>query len=232
MRKVILICLFLVIFLSVQCGQANGEDDTAIGNFLASLEGNESGTFLNYYDPHTLIDPYADVVFYTLIEDPDNTSDEITVTMFYSNDTFVSDNRSTVMMYSGEPEPDQYQYVTAWTGEPDNTVYHFYYKSYDGKNTVRKDDNGDYFDITWGLPRKPPSTNPIKLPTEVAKALEEIITEAMPLIIILGVTGILTANIYVAYTIFSSKHQRKLGKWKNKIKSQIMLIKTKVTDSI
>ena len=82
--------------------------------------------------------------------DVDNTSGELTLTIYYSNDSFVSHNESVTMSYNDTISADTYRYIYEWDGEPANTYYDYYYQVFDGEHTVKENNSGLYYDILWG----------------------------------------------------------------------------------
>ncbi len=112
---------------------------------------NDPPYIVDWYHNTTLIEPGTDVLFHATVWDIDNTSDELTVTLWYSNDTFMYDNNSVTMVFSKETSPDYYRYNYTIDG-PNEGIYSYYYEATDGEFTDYKPAGynvGVYFDIQW-----------------------------------------------------------------------------------
>ena len=128
--------------------------DKVNGTFQYDTD-NDAPTYQSWYDSTTLIDPYQDVLFYVVIEDIDNTSSELTVTLYYSNDSFGTYNISKSMSYASSPSTDNYRFTYLFPGEPLGTYYQYYYQVFDGDNYVEQPAayaSGILFDIQWDNP--------------------------------------------------------------------------------
>lgn len=116
------------------------------------IQGASPPSFTSWYDPTTLLDPYANALFYAVIYDLDNTSDEINVTLFYSLDGFGANNVSVEMNFADSPAENTYRYTYLMLGEPQGTYYQFYYQANDTTFIRKKpSEAGVYFDIQWDV---------------------------------------------------------------------------------
>jgi len=133
------------------------QDTTATGSFTHDTD-NDAPLFASWYDSTTLIDPDADVLFYVVIYDIDNSSTELNVTLYWSDDSFGAINRSHNMAFSNSPSTNNYRYTYLFPGKPLGTYYQYYYVVNDGANTVYQPAaylSGIYFDIQWDAPYVP-----------------------------------------------------------------------------
>lgn len=116
------------------------------------IAGATPPTFSAWYDPTSLLDPFADALFYVVIYDVDNSSDEINITLFYSVDTFGIHNVSQQMAFSNSPAANTYRYTYNMLGKPAGTYYQYYYQANDTTFVRKKpSEAGVYFDIQWDV---------------------------------------------------------------------------------
>ncbi len=94
--------------------------------------------------------PYTNVFMSVLVVDLDNQTTQLNLTIFYSNDSFVTDNRSYSMVYNNTPQSNQYNFTYTWAGQLGGS-YDFYYTANDGTTTTGKYNPtvGSYFVMSW-----------------------------------------------------------------------------------
>lgn len=145
------LCIILLIglFLSPYTVGYADDNDTSKGEFQIDTD-NDAPSFTLVFDSTSLITPLQDVVFWAIIEDIDNTSTELTVTLYYSDDSFVLNNVSQSMSYESSPSANNYRYNYTMTGQPAGTYYQYYYQVEDGYSIV-KSGNPIYYDIQWDV---------------------------------------------------------------------------------
>lgn len=136
-------------------------DDDTIGNFNL-VEGN-APIIAGWFETDDVFSPYADVTFNATVIDLDNTSDELTVKLFYSVDSFDTTNISIDMVFDSEIIAGTYYYELDFSGMAENTYIEYYYWVTDGNFTDREPAIGEpYLSIQWQyqaitLIRHPPS---------------------------------------------------------------------------
>lgn len=112
---------------------------------------NDPPYIVDWYHNTTLIEPGTDILFHATVWDIDNSSDELTVTLWYSNDTFMYDNNSVSMVFYRETAADKYRYNYTIDG-PNGGIYAYYYEATDGEFIDYKPagyDVGVYFYLQW-----------------------------------------------------------------------------------
>jgi len=124
------------------------QDDDSDGSFEVDTD-NDAPSFADFLDQQDAVGPYIDLVVYATILDIDNSTTELNVTFWYSNDTFISNNISVIMAYISNPSTNQYYFTHTLTGQADQTYYQYYYMVDDGNTTVKEDDSGTYFSVQW-----------------------------------------------------------------------------------
>jgi hypothetical protein len=150
-RKILVSSCILLLFFSIGIVIAN-EEDNVTGYLALSNIANDSPIFTDWYNTSVLIDPFIDVSFYAEVFDIDNTSGQLTITLYYSEDSFNSQNLSVSMNYISKVSANTYRYNYTMTGRPDGTYMQYYYQAFDGENRVKEDDSGFYYDIQWLFP--------------------------------------------------------------------------------
>ena len=131
---------------------ATNDEGTGSGNVQIFV--NDPPSFSTVYEGTEWITPLENVTFWAIIVDIDNTSGELTTTIYYSNDSFVSHNESVTMSYNDTISADTYRFIYEWEGESSNTYYDYYYQVFDGENIVQETNGGLYYNIQWGLYRQ------------------------------------------------------------------------------
>lgn len=172
-KKSILLVIMLVILQSYMVAYAQDED--AGGTFQLDTD-NDASSFVSWYDSTTLIEPDNDVLFYTVVEDIDNASDHLTVTIWYSNDSFGLYNESQVMAYASTPSSNNYRFTHLFAGQPVGTYFQYYFSVYDGDNFVYQPaayEAGILFDIQWDNPPEGPAGGGVTPRDEEAITPEE-----------------------------------------------------------
>jgi len=177
-------------------------DDTT-GSFTEDTD-NDAPSYFGWYEG-TIVSPLVDVTFDVDVLDIDNSSTELTVDMFYSNDTFAVDNNTINLVYHSLVSANTYKYLYVMTGLPHDTYYKFYYRINDGFTNVEKPVNyylGTYFDVQWfdayvppgGSPKPPTTTLPIS-ETQVGVGIQNIIDQIpFLLLILIPLIGLLIAR--------------------------------------
>lgn len=131
------------------------DDDDSRGDMALDLD-NDPPVFIEWEEATAIVTENLDFLFYVVIEDIDNTSSELNVTLFYSNNLFVSDNNTINMTYESSPATNQYRFIYWFSGQPAVTTYDFYYVAFDGETQVRKPTTeGYYYNIQWGTAVRP-----------------------------------------------------------------------------
>ena len=144
MRSLITLSVVLII-LSFQIPVVSD----SIGDFELD-PFNDPPIFIDWYDSATLIPPDNSVTFHVLFNDIDNSSSELTVYLFYSNDSFAIYNNSYTMNFALENPRDTFRFTYLWPGQPYGTYFQYYYVLFDGSNYVKKPNEiGVYLDIQW-----------------------------------------------------------------------------------
>lgn len=137
---------------------AQAQDDYSSGSFEQDSD-NDAPTFISWYDSTSLITPLQSVNFNVTIQDIDNSSGDLTVLLYYSDNSFASDNNSQTLVYfSGTGNVYNYNYT--FSGQSAGTYLEYYYNVYDGETRVYQPAaylSGIYFDIQWDTALVPPS---------------------------------------------------------------------------
>ena len=142
------VLLIIVFCLSISFVQAT--DDNSIGDFDAVAWDNDPFILLEWFTTDELITPLVNVEFSLTVYDEDNSSDELNVTLFYSNSEFYSNNLSELLIFDHENSPHNFTYVYTLAGQSQNTRIHYYYKVTDGLTVGRRPINTDeYYDVLW-----------------------------------------------------------------------------------
>lgn len=150
-RKIIVISCLLFLFFSIGIVIAN-DDDNVVGILTLLNVANDSPIFIDWYETDILIDPFEDVTFYADVFDVDNTSGQLTITLYYSEDSFSSQNFSVSMSYDSKISANTYRYNYTMNGRPSGTYMQYYYQAFDGENRVNEDNTGFFYDIQWSVP--------------------------------------------------------------------------------
>lgn len=123
-------------------------DDYSTGSFEQDTD-NDPISIVALLDQEDVVRPNVNVEFYATVYDIDNDSAEITVTLWYSNDTFTVYNISQSIVFSSNPAVNQYRFTYNFTGQADGVYLQYYYTAFDGNTTARKDNSGLFYDIEW-----------------------------------------------------------------------------------
>lgn len=186
--KIIWISILLLIFLS-NSTVIYADDDTSEGSAQIDTD-NDAPSFVLVFDSVELVEPDTNIVFYTIIEDVDNDSTELIVTLYYSDDSFVIHNVSQSMSYVSSPQADQYRYEYIFLGQPAGVYYQYYYQVEDGYSNAKDDNSGSYYDIQWEttdyIPPEPRNTKPKEVPIEPTEPAKANYTELILVIIFAG----------------------------------------------
>jgi hypothetical protein len=150
-RKILVSSCLLLLFFSIGIVIAN-DDDNVTGYLALSNVANDSPIFMEWYETETLIDPFVDVTYYAEVFDIDNTSGQLTITLYYSEDSFSGQNLSVSMSYISKVSANTYRYEYTMTGRPSGTYMQYYYQAFDGENRVKEDNSGFFYDIQWSVP--------------------------------------------------------------------------------
>jgi len=148
------------------------QEDSSIGDFQVDTD-NDPPFFVDWLDQEDTVSPYTSVLFYATILDIDNSSTELNVTLWYSNDSFSSVNVSVSMSYDSHPAANQWHFTYTFPGQAADTYYKYYYTVFDGNTTVKEDDNSNYYDIQWlkvasgGTAYDPPGETPVGVSPEI-----------------------------------------------------------------
>ncbi len=147
-RVFLLLVVFLGISFFLTKGVVANDFDESKGTVLFDFD-NDPSTFESWWDSDVLVIPLQNVSFWAIVEDIDNTSTELTITLYTSNDSFNLDNNSYSMVFLQEVSPNNYKFNYTFTGQPDGTYLHYYYQVYDGETYVEEDNSGLFYDIQW-----------------------------------------------------------------------------------
>ncbi|KKN93621.1 hypothetical protein LCGC14_0194530 [marine sediment metagenome] len=142
-NKTIWILILILLFSSAQFSSG----DNITGTWQLDPNGFRP-VFTEYEDFPALIVPGEDALFQAKINDIDNSSAELSITIYSSNDTFSVYNDSTVMSFIIEDPADIFEFTFNWLGENASTYYDFYYVAFDGISYVRSS-NPSYYSIQW-----------------------------------------------------------------------------------
>lgn len=163
-KRIILNLSLLIIIGIIPIITVKAPDDSSTGSFLIpdvsdSTLGQWSGdiindapSFISWLNQTALVSVNIDVLFYTTVTDIDNTSAEVATTLYYSNDSFVLDNQSAVLVFSQESPLDYFYSTYNFAGQSEYSYFEYYYSTYDGETRIREPSLGVYFDIQWGSP--------------------------------------------------------------------------------
>ena len=128
-----------------------GDSDEGTGSGDVQIFVNDPPTFASVFDASQLYPPYENVTFWAIIADVDNSSNELNVTLWYSNDSWVTHNESIPMIYNDTVSADNYRFIYEFEGERQGTYYDYYYTGFDGEHNITDDNSGLYYDIDWGV---------------------------------------------------------------------------------
>lgn len=128
----------------------NVNSDSITGDFETINTVNDPPIFTEWYETATKIPPDEDILFFAIINDPDNSSDELSITLYYSNDSFVANNQSAAMVYSNEPSFRHFNFTYFFIGQPLGTVLQYYFQAADGGTPVKKP-LVTFFEVEWGI---------------------------------------------------------------------------------
>lgn len=169
------------------------DDDTSEGDMALDLD-NDAPIFIQWYEATVIIDENLPILFTAIIQDIDNTTAELNVTLYYSSDLFVTDNNSISMIFDAGLVSYQYQFP----GQPGITTYKYYYTVFDGTTLVRKPTTAEYyFDIQWGLAIR--FDGPSRRPTIFERVLPD-----LPLLLL-----VLLSLLFLFSSFFMVVHQRR-----------------------
>lgn len=135
----IVVVLILLLSLSgvVVIVHANPVIPTMTGDFQHDND-NDSPIFIEWYDAQSIINPLTDVVFFVIIQDIDNASDELIVDLYYSEYEFRIQNFSQSMSFISVVSVNTYRYEYLMSGKPEGTYMDYYFQVNDSSNVVRK----------------------------------------------------------------------------------------------
>lgn len=148
-KKAISVLFLTLIGLGFSLSQVKSADDS-IGDFDLITAENNPFILLNWFYTEDIIDPLVDVEFNVTVYDEDNTSDELSVKLYYSDDVFSSTNVSVALVFDEEISPHNYTYLYVISGQVANVKIYYYYIVYDGLTLERKPDLSDeFYDVLW-----------------------------------------------------------------------------------
>ena len=152
LRKcLILISLIFFLFLPILGVPAQThDDDSSIGNLTYDTV-NDAPVFIDVYNTSDLITPNEDVLFYAVIQDIDNTSAQLNVTLYYSYSIFNFENHSFEMSYASLEALQTYRFEHNFVGKTSGTSIIYYYQVFDGETIVREG-YPLYYDLQWSVP--------------------------------------------------------------------------------
>lgn len=146
--------MILLLLLNLLPFQVEASDnDDSIGDFDLVTAINDPSVILNWFYTDDLIQPYLSIEFNVTVYDPDNTSDELTIMLYYSDTVFYLTNISVEMSFSTENSPHNYTYTHVISGQETSTKIYYYYTIDDGYTLQRKPTNSDeFYDVLWSAP--------------------------------------------------------------------------------
>lgn len=184
--NITLFCLLLSSMLLYQVSALDNDDSTGSMDLITAI--NNPVVFLDWYYTYEIMDALIDVEFNVTVYDPDNTSDELVVTFYYSDTIFNYNNNSGEMNFTVENSPNNYTYSYTIYGQASNTNIHYYYTVMDGLTKQRKPEtNEEYYNLLWLAP-------PTTIIRDRADMVINRIVDITPLAIVLllfGVFGVL-----------------------------------------
>lgn len=142
-------CFFVILLIGVFSGVAI--DDNSLGDLLMDTVA-DPPSFVDWYETTELIYPTTDVSFFAEVLDIDNSSGQLTVTLYYTYSNFATQNISFTMSYVSLVALQTYRFEYTFTGMPDGTYLTYYYHAFDGTNIVKEDNSGLFYDIQWSFP--------------------------------------------------------------------------------
>jgi len=179
--------------LKITVDDPSDNNDTSVGNFSLDID-NDPPVFIDWFDSQSIITPNDPITFWAIVEDVDNSSGELTVTLYYSNDSFNLINVSQTMTYVSSPDTYQHQFEYTMAGQTAGTYYQYYYQAYDGESYVKEDNTGLYYDIQWqtvdrgqGQPAVPTTEVPIE---EIIFRIDWLLILALIIILVVSVFAI------------------------------------------
>ena len=151
MAQIRAILFLFTLLLGIPIIIVNANSDTSTGDFEISV-ANDPPSFIDWYDPVTLLDPMADAPFFVIVYDQDNDSTGLNITLWYTNDSFATVNISVQMNFAISKAINTYKFTYNFPGEPQGTYYQYYYQAYDGYNLRKKPSElGVFLDIQWDV---------------------------------------------------------------------------------
>lgn len=118
-------------------------DNDAPPSFVSVFDSTESG-WISW-----IVESDTNVTFWAIIEDIDNTSIELNVTLYYSSDVFITHFLSANLTFVSSPQMNQYQFEYEMSGQEKGTYYQYYYQGFDGETKIKDDNSGLYYVIQW-----------------------------------------------------------------------------------
>lgn len=129
------------------------DNDDSLGDFDVITAVNNPTIYLSWFYTYEIINPLIDVEFNVTVYDEDNTSDELSLILYYSDSFFQTSNDSVVLDFQVENSRHNYTYNYTLIGRISNIHVYYYYTVYDGLTLQRKPTSTDeYYDVLWLAP--------------------------------------------------------------------------------
>ena len=123
-------------------------NDQSTGTFEHDLD-NDPPVIEDWYEPEDIVEPDLDILLWVTFQDIDNTSGQMSVIAFASNDSFVLDNNSLAMAFFETTGNNTYRFVLWFDGQENGVEYDFYFSVYDGETRVRRPLAPTYVTVQW-----------------------------------------------------------------------------------
>lgn len=147
-KSLILSSLLILIILLPLAVRA---EDESTGNFSFD-DVNDPPTFQEWYETEEVISPFTDVLFFAEIQDIDNSSDQLNVSLHYTfTSSWGASNETIYLNESTELGNMTYRFEYLFSGQASGAYMQYYYQVFDGETTVREG-YPIYFDLQWSLP--------------------------------------------------------------------------------
>lgn len=134
---------------TIQVNDTSGNDVFDTVYVFVTVAVNDPSVFTAWFETEETVSPNEDVTFYVEIQDVDNISSELNITLFYSFTGFSAQNVSVNMTYDSTIDTNIHRFEYVFAGQDAGTVLYFYYMAFDGENYVYK---RDMKDLLWSVP--------------------------------------------------------------------------------